>query len=149
RRPALRQTLEECDRMLALDARLPALLEGDARPADAGERLAQARLYRDYGRPFAAARLYAAAFAGRPELASDLRARNRSHAARAAGAGGDPERPGGPERAALRRQALDWFRADLEARARQRRGNKSAAEVLKSWQTDAALSGVRDQASLE
>ena len=51
--------------MLALDARLPALLGGAERP-DAAEQLRLARLCRDYGRPYAAAGLYAAAFTARP-----------------------------------------------------------------------------------
>ena len=59
RRPALQRHLEQSERLLALDARLPALLQGKGRPA--GEQLELARLCRDHGRPYAAARLYAAA----------------------------------------------------------------------------------------
>jgi serine/threonine-protein kinase len=152
-RPAMRRTLEQCDQMLARDARLPALLEGKERPGDAGERLAQARLYRDHGRPYAAARLYAAAFAARPALADDLGSGNRADAARAAAraaadAGSDEARLGEAERAGLRRQALGWLRADLALRVKQRPGTKSAAGALRTWQTDAALAGVRDQAAL-
>jgi serine/threonine protein kinase/tetratricopeptide (TPR) repeat protein len=153
-RPALRQTLEQCDRMLALDARLPALLRGAKPPPDAGEQLTLARLCRDYGRPYAAARLYAAAFAARPALADDLGSRNRYDAActaarAAADRGAGAARLSETERAALRRQALDWLRADLALMARQRPGRKSVAEALAPWQTDAALAGVRDEAPLE
>jgi serine/threonine protein kinase/Flp pilus assembly protein TadD len=153
-RPSMRQTLEQAERMLALEARLPALLEGKARPADAAELLEQARLFRDHGRPHAAARLYAAAFAARPALADDLGSRNRYDAAcvaaRAADSpAGDGARLGEPDRVALRRQALDWLRADLTLRAGRRPGSQSAGEALKTWQTDDALSGVRDEAALE
>jgi tetratricopeptide (TPR) repeat protein len=150
-RPAMRQTLEQCDHVLALDSRLPALFRAQVRPENASERLAQARLYRDYGRPYAAARLYAAAFAAKPALADNLDSRNRFDAAcaavRAAAPGGDEAQLSEAERVALRRQALDWLRADLEL-GKQRQGSNSARQVLKTWQTDAALARVRDQAML-
>ena len=115
--PALREKLELCERMLALDARLPALLQGKERPA-AAEQLELAHLCQEYGRPHAAAGLYAAAFAARPALADDLderpplqrRLRRRPAAA---DLGPDGARLGETERASLRRQALDWLRADL------------------------------------
>jgi tetratricopeptide (TPR) repeat protein len=149
----LQLTLERCDRMLALDARLPALLLGNEPLAD-GERLAQARLFREYGRPYAAFRLYAAAFAARPEFADDLGGRYEYDAACAAvravaAADSDEARLGEAERAGLRRQALDWLRTDLMLKTRQRPGSKSAAGALKSWQTDTDLASVRDQAALE
>jgi tetratricopeptide (TPR) repeat protein len=111
-------------------------------------------LCRDHGRPYAAARLYAAAFAARPALADDLASGHRYAAAcaaarAAADPGPDGGRPGEPERAGLRRQALDWLRADLALRARPRPDGKSGAEALAPWQTDAALAGVRDRAPLE
>jgi serine/threonine protein kinase/Flp pilus assembly protein TadD len=154
RRPALRQALERCDQMLALDARLPALLGGEERLADTGEQLALARLCRDHGRPYAAARLYAAAFAARPALADDLGNRNRYDAAcSAARAAADPAAGEAgrsePERAGLRRLALGWLRADLALWAGRRPGSKSVAEALASWQTDAALASVRDRVPLE
>jgi tetratricopeptide (TPR) repeat protein len=153
RRPAMQKTLEQCDHMLALDMRLPALLQAPACPEHAGERLAQARLYSDYGRPGAAARLYAAAFAAQPPLAEALDGRNRLDAAcaavrAAADPGGDEAQLGETERAALRRQALGWLRADLELRTKPRQSSKSARDVLKTWKTEAALASVRDQAAL-
>jgi serine/threonine protein kinase/Tfp pilus assembly protein PilF len=153
-RPSLRQTLEQSDRLLALETRLPDLLQGQGQPVDAGERLAQARLFREHGRPYAAARLFAAAFAANPALADELPARNRYEAACAAAraaADQDSAEAGldEAERAGLRHQAHDWLRADLAQRARQRQGSPSAAAALKTWPTDAALAGVRDQALLE
>jgi serine/threonine protein kinase/Flp pilus assembly protein TadD len=153
-RPALRQTLEQCDRMLVLDARLPALLRGTKPLADTGEQLALARLCRDYGRPYAAAHLYAGAFTARPALADDLGSRNLYDAActaarAAADRGTGAARLSETERAALRRQALDWLSANLALTTRQRQSRKSVAEALAPWQTDTALAGVRDEAPLE
>ena len=81
--PFLREKQELCERMIALDARLPALLQGRERPA-AAELVELARLCREYGRPHAAAGLYAAAFAAQPSLADDMDAGHRYSAARAA-----------------------------------------------------------------
>jgi tetratricopeptide (TPR) repeat protein len=152
RRPSLREKLELCGRMLALDARLPALLQGKERPA-ADERLDLARLCRDYGRPHAAVGLYAATFAARSELAGDLGSGHRYDAAcaaarAAADPGPDEARLGEPERAGLRRQALDWLRADLAVGARPPRDGKSAGWAPTTWQTDADLASVRDPAAL-
>src|SRR5262249_43488727 len=52
------------------------------------------------------------------------------------------------ERAGLRRQALDWLRADLALWAKQRAGGKAAAAALRKWQTDTALTAGRDRAPL-
>jgi tetratricopeptide (TPR) repeat protein len=153
RRAALQQKLKQCDQLLALDARLPAILQGKEQLADSGQQLALARLCRDHGRPDASARLYAAAFAARPALADDLGSRNRYDAAcaaiRAADGGGDEAPLTEAERAGLRRQALDWLRADLAPRSKLPQGDKSAAEALRTWQTDAALAAVCDRARLE
>jgi eukaryotic-like serine/threonine-protein kinase len=152
RRPALWEKLKLCERMLALDARLPALVRGKERPA-AAELLKLARLCRDYGRPHAAADLYAAAFTARPALADDLQTGDRYSAAcaaarAAAGEGPDGAQLGRPERAGLRRQALAWLRADLALRTTQFQGGKSVDWALTIWQTDTALTGVRDPEAL-
>jgi serine/threonine protein kinase/Flp pilus assembly protein TadD len=154
RRQPLRQKLDECERMLALDARLPVILQGKVQPTDAAEQLKLARLCRDHGRPYAAARLYALAFTTRPALADDLASRNRYDAACAAARalgdlGSEEARPGESERTSLRRQALDWLRADLALGTRLQRDGKSAGWSPTTWQTDAALASVRDPANLE
>jgi serine/threonine protein kinase/tetratricopeptide (TPR) repeat protein len=151
-RADVRQKLEQAEQLIALDARLPAFLQGQGLPADAGECLNLARQCRDHGRPRAAARLYAAAFAARPALADDLGSGNRYAAACAAARAADPDTggasPGESERAALRRQALDWLRADLAQRTKLLQGGQPGAWGLPNWQTDAALAGVRDGAPL-
>jgi tetratricopeptide (TPR) repeat protein len=151
-RPALQEKLKRCERMLALEARLPALLQGKERPA-AAELVELARLCRDNGRPHAAAELYALAFAAQQALADDLEAGHRYNAACAAaragtGAGADGARLGGPERAGLRRQALAWLRADLTLRSKLFAGGKSVDGALRFWPTDTDLGGVRGPAAL-
>jgi tetratricopeptide (TPR) repeat protein len=151
RRPFLQEKLELCERMLALDARLPALFQGKERPASA-ELLELARLCRGYGRPHAAAGLYAAAFAARPELADDLDRGYRYYAAcaaaRAAALDSDEARLGEPERAGLRMQALAWLRADLALRTRLLNEGKGVGWSLDTSQTGPDLASVRDPAEL-
>jgi tetratricopeptide (TPR) repeat protein len=151
-RPALQETLRVCDRMLALEGRLPALLRGKERPA-VEELLELARLCRDYGRPHAAAGLYAAAFVAQPALADDLGSSNRYNAACAAaraGAGqGSAQRPlGEAQRADERQRALAWLRADLTLRTRLLSDGKGTVGSLAAWQTDRDLASVRDPVAL-
>ena len=82
--------------MIALEARLPAVVEGCDRPADPEELAAFARLAFARHQHAASARLWAEAFAASPALAADLASLNRFQAARAAalaGTEGGPERP--------------------------------------------------------
>jgi tetratricopeptide (TPR) repeat protein len=53
-----------------------------------------------------------------------------------------------PERARLRRQALDWLRANLELRTKLLKDGQAVTWSLAPWQTDPALSSVRDPAVL-
>src|SRR5262249_44363156 len=75
--------LQGCKRMAALDAKLPAVLQGEARPKDAVEALALAWLCQLPDRQLyaAAARLRADAFAAQPKLADNLRSGDRYLAA--------------------------------------------------------------------
>jgi serine/threonine-protein kinase len=147
-RPALQEKLKLCERMLTLDARLPSLPQGKEQPA-AVELLKLADLCRDYGRPHAAVDLYARAFAAQPALADTDRYNAACAAARAGvGDGADGARLGGPERAGLRRQGLDWLRADLALRTKLFESGKSVAAGLTFWQKDTDLAGVRDPAAL-
>src|SRR5262249_8795524 len=115
--------VRHCERLAELDRRLPAVLGGDARPASAAEGLEFAALCQHYkGRHAAAARLYADALAAEPKLAADLNQQHRYNAACSAalaggGRGADAGRLPARVLPALRRQALRWLRADLEAYA--------------------------------
>jgi hypothetical protein len=147
--------LQEAERLLALDRKLPAILKREAQPADAREGLALAQFCLHYERLYAAAaRLYADAFAAEPKLADDPRALHRYDAAlAAAGKGEDADKLDDEGRARLRGQALAWLRADLRAWAAQvEKGTLQeravATKKLRWWQADPDLAGVRDAAAL-
>jgi serine/threonine-protein kinase len=151
-RPALQEKLKLCERMLALDPRLPGLLEGKEQLA-AAELLKLADLCRDCGRPHAAVRLYTEAFSAQPAVADDLGSGHRFHAAcaaaRAAAGQNSATGPlGGPERAGLRRQALAWLRADLALRTRLVNEGKGVVSSLADWQSESDLTSVRDPVEL-
>src|SRR5262249_10152204 len=145
--------------LLALDARLPAALEGKHKPANATELLALAELCARYKkRHAAAARFYADAFAARPGLADDLRLPHRYNAAcaaaqAAAGEGRDAPPLGEVDRLCWRVQAYTWLRADLAAWATAlARGTpearREAAGALAHWQKDPDLAPVRQPEAL-
>jgi serine/threonine-protein kinase len=153
KREEARQLQQQCRRLAVLNDRLPMILKGTEKPANSSEQTEFAQLCCFKKLYAAGARLYADAFAMMPQLAEELRAGYRYNAAcaaalAAAGAGPDGARLGGSERARLRRQALAWLRADLALRTRQQRGGQSLGGALTIWQTEAALSGVRDRAAL-
>lgn len=147
-RANLEGQLRRCQRLRALEGRLPAVIQGKDRPAAADCRdLAQLCFVKKHYAT--AARLYAEALVAKPELAEDLRAGHRYNAARAAalaggGQGDDAAGLSEPERARLRRQARDWLRLDLAAwtakvdgtREEDREGYRiQARRTLAPWQT--------------
>jgi serine/threonine-protein kinase len=146
------------EQWLALDARLPDLLRGRDRPADAAEGAAFAQLCASKHLNATAARLWADAFAARPGLADDPKAEARYQAARAAalaglGHGHDQPPPDAAARARWRRQALDWLAAALTAFARRLEEGKhpQRVEVLKDlgrWRVDPALAAIRDEGAI-
>jgi serine/threonine protein kinase/Tfp pilus assembly protein PilF len=148
------QWVREYEKLVELDAKLPQFLAGQAQPADAGECLALAAMGQHHKQlPAAAARWYTEAFATEPPLAADLRLGHRYNAACAAalaGCGQGMDRPpvDDKERARLRRQALDWLRADLAAWCRQLdkepdKVRPAVRQQLQHWQTDGDFAGVR------
>jgi serine/threonine-protein kinase len=150
--------VKDCGRLADLDARLPAIIKGDDRPASDAERLDLARVCQYKQLYAASARFYADAFADQPRLAADLRAGHRYNAAcaaalAAAGRGHDADQLGDKGRARLRRQALDWLRDDLAAWSQPVKGGKppdraTAIRTLTHWGKDPDLAGVRDPAAL-
>jgi tetratricopeptide (TPR) repeat protein len=66
----------------------------------------------------------------------------------AAGQGPEKARLGEPERAGLRRQALDRLRTNLALTTRRLQDGQLVGGSLTPWQTDPALASVRDPASL-
>jgi serine/threonine protein kinase/Flp pilus assembly protein TadD len=146
---------QECERLIALEEKLPAILQRKEKPADAAEGLALARLCQQYKRLYAAsARLYAEAFETKPELAKDPATGHRYDAACAAALascaqGEDAAKLENGERARLHRQAMEWLRADLAAWAellgREPKQSGTVAITMQHWKSDADLAGLRDQ----
>jgi serine/threonine-protein kinase len=135
-------------RAAALAERLPAVLQGKDRPANTNEAIEFATLCELMKQYAAAARLVAAALVADPAAAAQPRAPYRlfaaSYAVQAAtGEGVDSATLGDGERARLRKQALDWLRADLASWAKDT-DRARAQKALRMWQQDRELAGVRD-----
>jgi tetratricopeptide (TPR) repeat protein len=151
-RRGVSQQLQECDRLLALEVKLPAVLAGQQKPADAAEAVGLAEVCRLTRRPADAARLLADVLADHPDWARDPRAALRYNAAcaavLAASGQGQDALAEGPARAKLRGQALAWLRADLDAWAKlaadgnaaERKGVQAA---MRHWQGNTDLVAVR------
>src|SRR5262249_37577645 len=129
-RRAQQRQLEICDAMLAIKAKLPAILAGKERPTDVPTQRALAEWCLKHKRRTATAvGFYASALSTQPSLADDLEAGNRYHAACAAalagcGAGEDVAELDGEKRAALRKLALDWLTAEYNVCAERHRLGK-------------------------
>jgi serine/threonine protein kinase/Flp pilus assembly protein TadD len=146
------------ERLVRLEAQLPDVLAGKGTPADNGERLGLLEVCRLTRRYFAAARLSADAFAANPKLADDLKSSDRYNAAcfaalAAAGQGIGADKLDDQEQSRLRQQALAWLRADLEqwskqSKAANSRDRQVTLAMLKHWQRDTDLAGVRDADAL-
>jgi Flp pilus assembly protein TadD len=155
----VRERQQLCQRFVNLDARLPAILQGKEKPADADEQTEFALLCVLKKRYAAAARLYTDAFAMKPELAEALRPGHRYAAASSAALAGCGQGKDGAElddtaRARWRAQARKWLRADLDAWAKKLESGREEdrAEVQKTlarWRKDPTLAGLRDPDALE
>jgi tetratricopeptide (TPR) repeat protein len=154
------QWVRTAEHLVALEGKLPKVLKGEAHPADAAEQLVLAGMCQRLNKKLyaAASRLYADAFDAEPKLAGDLDSQARYNAACAAalagcGHGQDAPASDGPERGRLRRQALDWLRADLGAYCKllvtePDKVRPAVCQRMQHWQQDADLAGVRDPAAL-
>jgi tetratricopeptide (TPR) repeat protein/serine/threonine protein kinase len=156
---AARDKLRETEQLARLARRLLAVLQGKDQFLDTAEALALAQFCQ---LPFrqqyaAAARCYAAAFAARPALAEDWQAGHRSRAAglaalAAAGQGQDAAALDEKERTRLRRQALDWLRAEVTAWGRRLDQGADRAPAglaqLQHWWNSPDLAGVREAEAL-
>jgi tetratricopeptide (TPR) repeat protein len=157
-RAVMSQQLQSCKRLAKLEGRFPRLLEGADKAASARESLDVALMCHHKRRNAAAARFCAGAFAADPKLADDLKAAHRYSAAcyaalAASGQGEDAAKLDDKERTRLRKQALDWLRADLALRTRQLESGQPAdraavQQKLRHWQKDSDLAGIRDRAAL-
>jgi serine/threonine-protein kinase len=150
--------VRRCERLAALDARLPDLLKGMDKPRDAAEAMDLGRLCYDKALHAAAARFWADVFAADPRLAADRQAQHRFDAAccaALAGCGRAKDDPPLDEaaQAGLRRQALDWLKAELAAWSKVAdagapEGRAAAAAALAHWRRDSDLAGIRDDDAL-
>jgi serine/threonine protein kinase/tetratricopeptide (TPR) repeat protein len=153
------QQLEKCQRLAGLDEKLTMALSGQAKPTVAGEHIELAQMCQEYKSLYHAAfGFYSDAFAEQTKLADDLQHQHRYNAACAAalagcGQGKDADHADEKERVRLRRQALDWLRADLKAYglAMEKGADKAGPEVaqrMQHWLGDADFAGVRGPESL-
>jgi serine/threonine protein kinase/Flp pilus assembly protein TadD len=144
-----------------LDARLSGVLKGEAKPANAAECYQLAVFCIVHKQLYAAAfHWYSEAFTADPKLLADpqinFRHNHRYNAACCAtlaglGQGQDAAGLDAKEHARLRRQALDWLRADLEVwrRLLEKEPDKVRTDALdffghmELWLTDSDLEGVR------
>jgi Flp pilus assembly protein TadD len=151
--------VEDCQRLLDLDTRLPAVLKGEDQPKDAAEQLALADLCRRYRKRYAAAaRFYSDAFAGDPKLTFAQQAFCRYNAACAAalaggGQGTDADKLEAKEKTRLRQQALSWLRDSLQHYAKQletadAKTRATLQQTLRYWQQDPDLAGLRDEKAM-
>jgi serine/threonine-protein kinase len=151
--PAARSTaaIRQVERLIELDSQLAAFLAGKRKPAGPGEQMELAALcgHRAKRLFVTSTKFYAEAFAGKTALADDLTAGHRYNAACMAalagcGRGEDAARLDDSERARLRRQALDWLRADLAAWGKKLETDRAAVlRVLARWGQDPNLSCIR------
>jgi Flp pilus assembly protein TadD/predicted Ser/Thr protein kinase len=141
--------LKRSDQYIKLDARLPAILKGEAQPAGTAERVYLGCICASKGLYASSARFFAEAFAANARVAEAYRYRAACSAASAGcGLGSEGVQLDEAGRAALRRQALEWLWADLAGRARYLEGatpqdRPRLAGELRRWQFDADLAGVR------
>jgi len=150
--------LAKAQRLAVARDKLPLFLKGQYQPTTNDERLTLAEWCQMKKLNHAATSLYAAAFTADPKLADDLKAGHRYNAAcnaalAAAGKGEDAAKLDDTERTRLRKQALDWLRADFALRAKQRETGTPADRVevqqkMRHWQKDTDLAGTRDKEAL-
>jgi serine/threonine protein kinase/tetratricopeptide (TPR) repeat protein len=155
------ERLRQAERLIQLQKRLPAVLEGKDKPKDAGELLAFGELCHPPYQPrypVATVRFFREAFDRDPKSAENLLTEHRYMAACSAalagcGHGEDAAKLDDKKRSRLRRQALDWLRPELDAWVRLY--NKQPDPVrphlvryLRRWQEETDFAGVRGPQAL-
>ena len=149
--------VEQARRLVRLEPKSAPLLRGEAAPADATEYFDLGFIARSKRMYATAVALWTKAFAIDPKLANDSIFNSRYTAAAAAAMGGCGKGSEGqsldePAKAKLRRQALDWLKADLAANlgaaGRSPRDGHLTELTLLAWKANIDLAGVRDQDGL-
>jgi WD40 repeat protein/serine/threonine protein kinase/tetratricopeptide (TPR) repeat protein len=151
------QWVVESQRLVELDGKLPAFLQGKWKPSGGKEQCELARLCALKHGYETATRLFREALAAEPNPASDPRSGLRFAAAcacaRSSEGAGDAWLLSPEDRLARRQQALTWLRAELAAWSRllekaTRDLSRQVEQELQHWQRDIDLAGVRDEAAL-
>jgi serine/threonine protein kinase/Flp pilus assembly protein TadD len=148
------QWLKEAQRLVALEAKLPGILNGSTKPATVQEQLEYASLCDRKELYRASARLYAEAFRVRPAPASSETHFRAACVAVLAGCNQGKDGSGGDaaERTRWRKQALDLLRADLAfwSDPQDRRPHKQVAaqKALQRMRQEKALAGIREPQEL-
>jgi serine/threonine-protein kinase len=154
------QWVREAERLVELDKKLPAILQGEVSPANSDDAIALAEMCQQYKqRHVSSTRLYAEAFTAQPNLAADLNQQHRynatcSAALAAAGQGEDARLLPDKVVAMFRRWALGWLRDDLTAYTKLAGQSKPAVkqfiqQQLTHWRSDPDLASVREPQALD
>jgi eukaryotic-like serine/threonine-protein kinase len=154
----LAETRDSDPAMVALDARMTAIVRGDQQPKDNRERLQLAKRAYDKALHAAAAKLWADALAADPKVAESRQPQHRYDAACAAALAGsgqskDVPAPDDLAKARLREQARAWLHAELAIWAKFVESGPPQArtfivQTLQHWREDADLAGIRDEGGL-
>jgi tetratricopeptide (TPR) repeat protein len=147
-----------CERLGEAERKLPAILSGQEPAGDALQRAKYAEVCQMRHLYAAAARLYREALTAKPDLVAWPVNGIRYNAACAAalagcGKGEAVAKLTDAERAALRQQALEWLRADLELWQRQLDAGADQScrlvqKTMQHWLRDADFKGVRGAEAL-
>jgi serine/threonine-protein kinase len=158
RRPLAQRQLQQCEELLVLERRLPDILHGKEKPADATEGFQFGEICRIKKMPVAAARLFAGALQAAPALFADPRTGHRYNAACAAALAGCTNSEAEiaiseDERARWRKEARAWLRADLVAWSQMSDRDPAIRALMQRtlthWQADPDLAGLRDPQALD
>jgi Tfp pilus assembly protein PilF len=156
-----REWVRQTERLIQLKKKMPAILHGEASPANPSEAISLAWMCRqpDTKQYAASARLYSEAFTADPKLTADMKQQHRYNAAcsaalAAAGQGEDARLL--PDKTAImfHHWALGWMRDDLTVYAKLAGQNNPALRQeiqrrLTHWRGDPDLASVRDAQALD
>ncbi|MGF1583409.1 MAG: tetratricopeptide repeat protein [Gemmataceae bacterium] len=151
--PDVRNLIQKCQQLLALERQLPKVLSGE-QIVPINEELKLINLCVQYKKRYwAAVKLCVGIFNRNPALAHDLKVQHRYNAAcfallASAGKGKQATEIDATERIRLRQQALSWLQADLAAYRKVLKNNRfisgAVFDRLRYWQSDPDLTPVRD-----
>ena len=145
--------LKNLEPLVARIPRLEEIRKGEATPVDAAECLQLVQLAKRKKQWLLATHLYENAFTYKPDLVVGHRYDAACYAALAAVSQGKDDKLDDKERIRLRKQAVEWLRADLAHWTKQAASEKASDRELmqtrlKHWQNDTDLHGLRDKDAL-